>query len=627
MRSVAVIVGSIGAAMLLGAVVYAGGVVPRPMGSRESTSSDAAISVYRAGLVRFDSTLVRLDSVVAAGDSPTAQHAFRAARAAYKRVELFTEYNGSFLVRELNGIPLPLAEYEDPDTPLAPVGLQVVEAELFPALDSSRVPVVRRLVGLTRAAVATLHSAGADTLPGDAYVFDAMRHEVARVATLGIAGFDATITGDGIVESADAILGVRDAFGPYRSQLARKNPAVLNALDATFDSASQYLRSHPDFASFDRLVFITRYANPLAHALAAAARTLGIGAPAKPRPWSARAASPFDRDAYDPRYFAALDAPNPNAALIALGRDLFFDPALSPSGTRSCGTCHLPERAFTDGRARPHLLDRGHPSRSAPRNTPTLINAGLQPTLFADNRVRTLEDQATDVLGSTSEMGGSLQIAASVIGKKPAYVERFVSAFGMSRDTAVSPRTLRLAIAAYVRSLTAMNSRFDRAARGDSTAMTAEERQGFNVFMGKGICGTCHFAPLFNGAMPPTLWESEPEVIGVPATRARIGVVVDPDSGRFNVRRIDQHMHAFKTPTVRNVELTAPYMHNGVFQTLEEVIDFYDHGGGAGLGIDLAHQTLPRDSLRLTKVEKRQLVAFLKTLTDTAGTTPPAAPR
>ena len=199
------------------------------------------------------------------------------------------------------------------------------------------------------------------------------------------------------------------------------------------------------------------------------------------------------------------------------------------------------------------------------------------------------------------------------------------SALGTSGDTAVSGRTLRLAVAAYVRSLTAMNSPFDRAVHGDEAALSAEAREGFTLFMGPAKCGTCHFAPLFSGALPPTMMENEPEVIGVPARDVRRRATIDPDSGRYTVRRIDQHLHAFKTPTLRNVALTAPYMHNGVFPTLESVVDFYDGGGGAGIGARLAHQTLPADSLRLTPPQKRAIVAFMKALTDTSGTT--ARPR
>jgi cytochrome c peroxidase len=250
-----------------------------------------------------------------------------------------------------------------------------------------------------------------------------------------------------------------------------------------------------------------------------------------------------------------------------------------------------------------------------------LLSAGLQPTLFADGRVRTLEDQATDVMGSASEMGGSLALAAEAVSRRPEYRARFGAAFGVSPEHAVTSSALRLAIAAYVRSLTGLNAPFDRAVRGDRTALGAEARDGFNLFMGKARCGTCHFAPLFGGAMPPSFNENEPEVIGVPARRGARRPVVDPDSGRFNVRRIDQHLHAFKTPSLRNVALTAPYMHNGAFPTLESVVDFYDAGGGAGIGVALRHQTLPADSLHLSAREKRAIVAFMRALTDTTGTT------
>ena len=263
----------------------------------------------------------------------------------------------------------------------------------------------------------------------------------------------------------------------------------------------------------------------------------------------------------------------------------------------------------------------GHRSGSRTRNTPTLINAALQPTQFADNRARTLEDQAADVMGSAPEMGGSLATSARAVRNRPAYRQRFARQFGSAPDTSVSGRTLRLAVAAYVRSLSALDSPFDRAVQGDETAMTAEAREGFTLFMGRAKCGTCHFAPLFNGALPPKLMENEPEVIGVPVRDVRRRATIDPDSGRFGVRRIDQHLHAFKTPTLRNVTLTAPYMHNGAFALLESVVDFYDTGGGAGIGARLSHQTLPTDSLRLTSQQKRAIVAFMRALTDTTGTT------
>jgi len=130
--------------------------------------------------------------------------------------------------------------------------------------------------------------------------------------------------------------------------------------------------------------------------------------------------------------------------------------------------------------------------------------------------------------------------------------------------------------------------------------------------MGKAKCATCHFFPLFNGTVPPAYVETESEVLGTPATSE--GKSVDPDVGKFALTQREPHRYAFKTPTVRHIALTAPYMHNGVFKTLEEVVDFYDQGGGNGLGFNLENQTLPFDKLNLTGPEKKALVAFMKVL-------------
>src|SRR5207245_681362 len=253
---------------------------------------------------------------------------------------------------------------------------------------------------------------------------------------------------------------------------------------------------------------------------------------------------------------------------VALGGRLFFDPALSRRGRRSCAACHQPALAFSDGRARA-VVDPGH---GFVRNTPTLLNAGMQLFQFADQRAPFLEFQVEAVMQNPREMDLPLAEAARKLGGDSALVARFAGALGKPPREALTPQSLGVAIAAYVRSLRAMDSRFDRAVRGDTDALTASERRGFNLFLGKAACGTCHFAPLFGGTVPPTYREAEPEVIGVPAKPVARGPRLDPDPGVFAVDKAPLHRHAFKTPTLRNVALTAPYMHNGVFRTLEEVV-------------------------------------------------------
>ena len=142
-----------------------------------------------------------------------------------------------------------------------------------------------------------------------------------------------------------------------------------------------------------------------------------------------------------------------------------------------------------------------------------------------------------------------------------------------------------------------------------------QNKKGFNLFSGKAKCATCHFIPLFNGLVPPEFVETETEVLGVPETTDKTKPRLDPDLGKYNTSKSVIHKHSFKTPTVRNIELTAPYMHNGVFNSLEEVLDFYNDGGGQGLKIAPENQTLPPDKLNLTKKEMQDIIAFMKSLT------------
>jgi cytochrome c peroxidase len=168
------------------------------------------------------------------------------------------------------------------------------------------------------------------------------------------------------------------------------------------------------------------------------------------------------------------------------------------------------------------------------------------------------------------------------------------------------------AIGSYVRSLTRLNSRFDEFMRGNKSAMDTEEIHGFNLFMGKGKCATCHFMPLFNGNFPPGYTTLEMEVIGVPSAAGK--KEIDPDLGRYGIVQLGFLKHAFKTPTLRNAARTSPYMHNGVFASLDQVVDFYDQGGGKGLGLKMDNQTLPFDKLDLDGQEKKDIIAFMKTL-------------
>ncbi len=194
---------------------------------------------------------------------------------------------------------------------------------------------------------------------------------------------------------------------------------------------------------------------------------------------------------------------------------MFFDPILSGNHQRACASCHRPEQAFTDGLQRSLAFK---PGGKRLRNAPTVINAGLQSAYFYDLRTAFLEDQAAAVMKNPDEMHGGSQAAVVLIRESPEYVQLFQEAFGGAIELCVTEQNLRVALASYVRSLTSLHSPFDQYMRGDDTQLSASAQNGFNLFMGKARCGTCHFLPLFNGAVPPGFIETESEIIGVPQT-------------------------------------------------------------------------------------------------------------
>jgi len=211
-------------------------------------------------------------------------------------------------------------------------------------------------------------------------------------------------------------------------------------------------------------------------------------------------------------------------------------------------------------------------------------------------------------------MDGNLKEISAYLSQNTSYQKLFDKAFPSRIEKEVQPIQIANALASYVRSLTKLNSRFDHYMQGKKEAMTEEEIDGFNLFMGKAKCATCHFVPLFNGTTPPKYMESETEVIGVPLSKT--DSIIDRDKGWYDIIGIDSYKHAFKIPTVRNINQTAPYMHNGIYATLEEVMEFYNNAGAIGLGFELDNMTLSEDNLQLSDKEIDHIVKFMESLQD-----------
>ncbi|GAB3173483.1 cytochrome-c peroxidase [Telluribacter humicola] len=563
---------------------------------------------YRQELALLDTAVHSLRvAVVSHEPEPVVQERFRQARYAWKRVEWLAEYYHPTTAKSINGPALVEVEEDDPlATEIQPEGFQVVEEYLFPTVSSDDTAALNHEIAVLHSNVKRLRKVAVDHT-SEAHLFDAMRLELFRVVSLGITGFDSPVATHSIPEAAQAIGSVRDNVDLLikdRSQV----PPSWAAFDSLVIRAKQSL-DQADFNHFNRLTFIRSCANPLSEALYRVQQELHIAPFQERRLLRTTARSLSDPNAFNAAYFVASPADEPTPERTLLGQRLFFDPVLSGNNQRSCASCHQPDKGFSDGVPRSTSLTNG---KTVLRNAPTLWNVAYQAAQFYDSRVTFLEDQVVDVIANPNEMHGSLKEAAKQLSDNKEYLRQFKAAYPAE---GITEHSLKNALASYLRSLQSLDSPVDRYLRGEKVSLSLEEQAGFNVFMGKGKCATCHFYPLYNGTVPPGYELTESEVLGVPAS-ARSNQL-DADPGKYGLHPVRKNKHAFKTPTLRNVALTAPYMHNGVYQTLEEVVEFYNNGGGAGLGFSLDNQTLPGDSLNLSTSEKRALVAFMKKLTST----------
>lgn len=296
-------------------------------------------------------------------------------------------------------------------------------------------------------------------------------------------------------------------------------------------------------------------------------------------------------------------------AKIELGRKLFFDRRLSGDGTTNCGTCHDPQQGYSDGLE----ISLNYPTTRNWRNSPTLINVGLQKFLFHDGRATSLEDQALFPMMSAFEMNQNLDYLEEEIRAVPQYVVEFTKVFG---DDDITRERVAMAIAAFERTIVSGEAPLDRFLRGDQKALSPEALKGYALFTGKGKCSDCHFgANLADDRFYALNVPENPEHLKDPriaATRRFVAKVyhfegfrtLAEDPGRYLITKDQQDWKAFRTPTLREIAGTAPYMHNGIHATLDETIEFFNAGGGKGNTV--------LKPLQLTAEEKRQLKVFLE---------------
>ncbi|MDX1505113.1 MAG: cytochrome c peroxidase [Spongiibacter sp.] len=286
----------------------------------------------------------------------------------------------------------------------------------------------------------------------------------------------------------------------------------------------------------------------------------------------------------------------PSQRQIKLGKALFFDPRLSENNNRPCSSCHNPDLGFGDGLK----LSEGANGAPLDRHTPSLYNLAWGSTFMWDGRAMSLEEQVMMPIVAKKEMNLQMPVMLNRLIEVPFYRREFIAVFG---DPVLSKDSVASALAAYVRSLQVTDTPFDRYIKGDKHALSAEAKRGFELFKGKANCTKCHDGAHFTDDSFRSL-----------------GIEGD-DPGRGAVIGDASLNHTFKTPGLRNVSLSAPYMHDGSLESLEAVIRFYNEGGGPA-----KHKDKLVTKLQLSNSEIADLVAFLGSLTQLEAHARPAQP-
>ncbi len=530
---------------------------------------------------------------------------FLKSREWYKRVEpmlIAYDYENYLSMNAPNLLKVEMEDYTDIKK-LTPKSYQVLEELLFGEEKFSNKELHAVLLYL-QTRIPYIRKNHIIYTQRDRHHLKMIRDAVVNIAAKGITGFDSPMLANSLNEAVYSYQSIKKVIDIY--EIAFEDQNLYKKWVSAINAAIMDLKNG-DFDSFDRYSFIKNHTNSQLKLINDTAADWGITLNTS-RPLNPIAENLFAKDFFNLKMFSLQGSLPVNEKRIALGKELFNDKTLSSTGVMSCATCHIKEKAFTDGHARAV----GNKGEELLRNTPALPYAVYQTSFFYDGRGDGLEGQIVSVANNENEFHLDLATMEKRVKDNPDYRLQFDALY----EGEVTNFNVRNAIATYIRSLAPFDSKFDRNMQGLEESLTEEEVVGFNLFMGKAACATCHFPPAFNGTVPPKYMETEFENLGVPENISFTHPVLDKDPGQYDPFKVEEKRGFFKTSTVRNVELTGPYMHNGVYTTLDEVMKFYNMGGGQGMGLGVPYQTLPADSLGLDVKEIGSIIAFMKVLTD-----------
>ena len=434
----------------------------------------------------------------------------------------------------------------------------------------------------------------------DTALAESISRQLLRLAAMGITGFDKPVFGDAIIETRASLQGINSLL----TSLSTTNRQVV-MLRQKFQRCVAFIQTgNKNFSAFNRLMFIHNYLQP---AFAAAQQ------------WKAgmsNGTAPVYHSFFEPDYINQVYHYNATAfpiEMVQLGKKLFNSTIMSSNQRIRCASCHKAELAFADT----VKLNAGFElTDTLQRNTPTLLNTVYHLRFQRDGHLLFLQDQFREVIFNHSEMGNiDERTLLRRIRKNDSLKQAFRQVFSTEIDSLSIAMPLQ-ALEAYVHSLVNTQSGFDKYMTGDTATISTAAARGFNLFMGDAKCGTCHFMPVFNGVQPPFFTKEDNEVIGVLRNANFNRPVLDKDSGLATFTHNELHQSSFKVPSVRHLAKTFPYMHNGSLKNLDELLLFYNMGGGGSwmMGANVPNQTLDREPLKLDKEQRDDIKAFLLSL-------------
>ena len=539
------------------------------------------------------------------------------ARLQLKAADIWLRYLDPLAYKRING-PLRVEweneVFEKYEPPYRREGTGLSLAELYLGGKTIDRDTLRMLIAGALPAMATYRadSTTAELMrPGNLLLCN--RLYLLNLAGIYTTGFECPDDGNVIPELAHMMKATRDIYNMYNRTHSQQ--PIGAAYLALYDSALAFVQQQGgDYRRFDHYTFIRTYINRLFAINQALIRQYHtVSKSYNDYSISNEATAIFDKQLYTAQnalgLYSLVTDSTAIREIVATGKKLFYDPILSGNNERSCASCHKPTEYFTDtSRATAEAFGHGG---HLDRNTPTLLNALYQHLLMLDGRHLSLQAQAQDVITNAREMGGTDTLVLQKVMSCKEYRTTFRRLLRYTpEEKEVTLRHIISAVTAYYAQFSNYYSPFDESMLG-GPPVAQQVIDGFNIFMGKAQCGTCHYVPQFAGVPPPYI-NSEFEVTGTPADTGYHQL--SADKGRYTIHPAPEMLSAFRVPTVRNAAHTMPYMHNGIFGTMQQLIGFYDGGGGAGHGLAVPNQTLATDSLRLTAAEQQQLIAFIRSL-------------